>query len=521
MSAEESRPGTNRAASQQHNDHDDDTPESEGRGPTAGQIMRGLLDDHFTLTRSTDGRMFGVPVVEPGRAVQHDPRSSPLIRSVSRMFLDTEGKWPSTTGVAECSAYALAMFDDAPVRPVPLRAHWDRPGGVFYLDTCDERDTVLRVDATGLRAVDAPVAFRRAAVPAPMPWTTDPGTALDLAPLWELVPVAVDDRPLVLALMLTAWMTDTPQPVVTLTGPQDSGKTSTGRYLLSYVDPTTGARGRSLPADEREWKAAVAHSRAVLVDNLSGLDAESSDMLCRVATGGEAASRQLYTDDASHVSNLHVPVWLTTIDPGALRGDLASRMVKVELTPLNEGSRLAESELSARQEAIRPQVMRGLLWLAVQVLAAWPGIDKAGLAHRMGDFAIAVRCVDQVLGTTGEKRLAVDAQDLAADVVDASPLALAVVELLTPDPVHGGVKMPPRRVTAGELLELLDKARADADPWRTGRGTEKGWPRTPKILSAALTRIEPALRQAHGIAVERTKSNGTKYVRLHLEAAAA
>lgn len=486
----------------------------EGSKPSHGKIMRGLLDDHFWLVRSTDGRMYGIPKAEPGKAVQHDPRSSPLIRAVSRMFLDTQGKWPSTTGVSECSAYALAMFDDAAPQSVPLRSWWDRRAGILYLDTCDEADTVLQVDATGVRAVKPPVPFRRAAVPAPMPWGP-PGSAADLAPLWELVPVKEEDRPLVLALMLTAWMTDTPQPVVTLTGPEDSGKTSTARYLLSFVDPVTIARGRSLPADEREWKAAVAHSRAVLVDNLSSLDAEASDLLCRVATGGEAASRALYTDDGSHVSNLHVPVWLTTIDPGALRGDLASRMVKVELIALDVRTRLAESELAASQDGIRLQVMRGLLWLTVEVLRAWPTVDKRNLSHRMGDFAIALRCIDRTLGTEGEKRLADDSQDLATDVVDASPLALAIVSLFERDPMNDSVLAPPGRTSAAQLLDVLDKARANGDPWRMGsQTTDKGWPRTPKILSAALTRIEPALRKSHGIVVERGKTNGTRWLHL-------
>lgn len=480
-----------------------------------GKIMRNLLDDHFTLIRSTDGRMFGVRTAEPGRAIQHDPKSSPLIRTVSRMFLDTVGKWPSTTGVSECSAYALAMFDDAVPRTVPLRSWWDRSESVFYIDTCDEDDNVLRVDATGVRAVDPPVTFRRAAVPAPMPWG-QPGTAADIAPLWELVPITVEDRPLVLALMITAWMTETSQPIVTFTGVEDGGKTSTARYLLSFVDPVTISRGRSLPADEREWKAAVAYSRAVLVDNLSSLDANASDLLCRVATGGEAASRALYTDDEAHVSNLYVPVWLTTIDPGALRGDLASRMVKVELVALHEGTRLAESELAARQEKIRPQVTRGLLWLVVEVLKAWPDIDKSRLGHRMGDFAIAVRCIDSILKTEGEKRLTADSQDLAVDVVDASPLALAVVKLFERDPSTGAVLCPPGKITAAELLEVLDKARANADPWRTvPQSNDRAWPRTPKILSAALTRIEPALRKSHGIVVERGRTGSSRWMQLH------
>lgn len=498
--------GKRQSKRQGKGDDEDEDKQSHGR------IMRSLLDTHYALIRSTEGRMFGVPRAEPTKAVPHDLKSSPLIRSVCRLFLDSEGKWPSTTGVAECSAYALMLFDDAPVQYVPLRCYWDREALAFYLDTCDDEDTVIRVDARGVTPCPAPYPFRRAAVPSAMPWTTTRGSAADLEPLWDLVPVVKEDQPIVLALMLTTWMTRTPQPVVLFTGTEDSGKTSTARYLLSYVDPTTIERGRGLPTDERQWKAAVSASRPVLIDNLSGLNADSSDLLCRVATGGEASTRAMYTDDSAHSSNLHVPVWLTAIDPGALRSDLASRMVTAELAALTEDTRLAESELAAKQEEIRAGVTRGLLWLASQVMREWPTIDKTKLPTRMGDFGIAVRCIDKILGADGESRLRADVQDLAAKVVESNILAQAVVAAVTPN-ADGTVLCPPRRMTPTELLQVLYGVRGyvmDGDR----PSDSKAFPKTPGVLSAQLKRIAPALRKGHGILYEFGSSNGARWVKI-------
>lgn len=477
--------------------------------PPDGWIMRDLLDTHFRLIRSTDGRMFGVPLADPSRAIQHTHRVSPLIRVIAREFLDSQGRWPSSAGVSECASYALAMCDDAPVVSVPLRCYWDRRAHAIYLDTCDDRDTVLRVDAEGVRPVDrAPVPFRRPAVTAPLPWTIAAGSPADFAPLWDCIPIAVDDQPVVLALLISAWLTEVAQPVVLLTGTQDSGKTTAARHLLDYVDPVPAQRGGGLPTDEREWKARIATSRVVLVDNASEITPESADLLCRVATGGEFTVRELYTDDTAHITSLYVPVWLTSIDPGVLRGDLASRIIKIKLTALSEGTRLAESELANKLNAIRPGVTRGLLWLTSQVLHAWPTVDKTRLPHRMGDFAITLRCVDQLLGTSGEKRIADVNFDLAADVVDGSPLAQGIIALVNGS---AGPVMPTGRVTPTELLDLLRKVRPHVDPDWTG----KGWPKTAKILSAALTRLEPALRQSHGIVIERGKTMSTRWLRVH------
>ena len=62
---------------------DEDGAETEGDDKAShGKKLRNLLGEHFCLVRSTEGRMFGVPVSEPGKAVLHHPQSSPLIRAV-------------------------------------------------------------------------------------------------------------------------------------------------------------------------------------------------------------------------------------------------------------------------------------------------------------------------------------------------------------------------------------------------------------------------------------------------------
>lgn len=471
--------------------------------------MRAILDREFRLTRSTDGRTFGIRHANPGRALEHGKAVSPLIQQVSKAFLTTHNKWPSTTAVSEVSSYTFAMAADLPAEEVPMRCHWNRDTQTLYLDVCDTAGTVIRIDSGGVHQADSPVAFRHSRSSAPLPWPPPEGEAgpADLDVLWTIVPVCKADRPLVLGLLLVAWMAGTAQPIVLLVGPQDAGKTSTGRFLLSLVDPTTNERGGALPKDEREWKARVSNSRVVLIDNLSTISAEASDLLCKVSTGGEATSRALYTDDEAHISNLKVPVWLTSIDPGVLRNDLASRIVPGELEAITAGTRLAESELASRQEQARPTVNRGLFWLMSEVLKLWPDVDKTRLEHRMGDYAIIVRCIDQLLGTEGAARLVEHSRDLAEDVVDGDPVAQILVKLVERGELPG--RKLPEDVTTEDLLDACNALRQES----TGIGYhagDKSWPRTPKVFSSRLMRIEPALLKAHGIRIVRRKTNGQK-----------
>jgi hypothetical protein len=61
--------------------------------------------------------------------------------------------------------------------------------------------------------------------------------------------------------------------------------------------PIRSKRIRALPREQRELMIAANNGHLLAFDNLSGLPAWLSDALCRLASGGSFAVRQLYTDD--------------------------------------------------------------------------------------------------------------------------------------------------------------------------------------------------------------------------------
>jgi hypothetical protein len=452
--------------------------------------------ERFTVYRARDGRVYGSRNEEPGRAYSHGTGGSLLMAEVKTLFHAEQGVWLDAKTSALVADYLTVQAGRAAAQEVAQRCTWD--GQRVLIDKGDQDWGVLEVDADGWRHLeDSPVPFKRSDVTAPL---ADPAATGDLDDLWHLVNVAEPDRPLVLALLMCAWLTGVAQPVVFVTGPADAGKTEAARMLLSLVDPVTiTERGGSLPAKEEDWKARLTVSRCVLIDNASHVTAAMSDTLCKVATGGEAITRAHYTNDTPHITDMQAPVYLTSIGVGALRGDLGSRMVRVELQAMTTERRLVLSDLRAAQDAARPAITRALLDLLVEVLALLPVINRTGLTHRLTDFELVVRCIDKVLGTEGAARLGQVADELAGDVLDADPVAQALlrgieVPTTTPPPVLG-------EHTAAELLRTLTW---HAESLRLAGQT---WPRTPKVLSEHLQRIAPALT-AHGITVtwRRTKS---------------
>src|SRR5207237_9906417 len=98
------------------------------------------------------------------------------------------------------------------------------------------------------------------------------------------------------AWLLSALRAVGPFPVLALHGEQGCGKSTITRVLRELVDPNEAAL-RAQPRDDRDLVIAANNSWMPCWDNLSKLPIWLSDALCRLATGGAFATRQLYTDD--------------------------------------------------------------------------------------------------------------------------------------------------------------------------------------------------------------------------------
>jgi hypothetical protein len=110
------------------------------------------------------------------------------------------------------------------------------------------------------------------------------------------------------------------------------------------VDPNV-APVRSLSREERELMIAANNGYVLAFDNLSGLRNWLSDALCRLATGGSFAVRQLYTDDEEILFEAARPILLN-----GTRG--------VCLDHEENAKSADQTSFRARRLQKRPQVLR-------------------------------------------------------------------------------------------------------------------------------------------------------------------
>jgi hypothetical protein len=150
-----------------------------------------------------------------------------------------------------------------------------------------------------------------------------------------------NDFVLVVAWLLAALRSGGPYPLLAVSGEQGSAKTVLSKLLRALVDPNAGPV-RALPREERDLMIAANNGHLLAFDNLSGLPAWLSDALCRLASGGSFAFRQLYTDDEEVLFKAARPTILNGIDPRALAGRLRRaqtflRTLGIEITFSREG----------------------------------------------------------------------------------------------------------------------------------------------------------------------------------------
>ena len=189
-----------------------------------------------------------------------------------------------------------------------------------------------------------------------------------------------------------------------------------------------------------------------------------SDALCRLATGGSFAVRQLYTDDEEVLFEATRPILLNGIEDVISRPDLGDRGDISDLGT-HSGDRPASGGRAV--EAIRnrapPRILGALLDAVVQGLRAVNYVQLAALP-RMADFALWAAACETAFWPAGTFARAYAANRRAAveSIIEADPLADCVRTMMRERTSWTG--------SASDLLRLCaEGAREDAlvasPPW--------------------------------------------------------
>lgn len=467
------------------------------RGPTQADMLIGLAGA-AQLFHSADGTAFADLTIDNHRETW-PVRTKGFRRWLARQFFEQTGGAPSSEALQSALNVieAKAHFD-GPERPVFVRV--GGLNGRIYLDLGDEVWRAVEIDATGWRVIDKPpVRFRRSAGMQPLATPVSGGSVEALRTFLNVQ--SNEDFVLVVAWALAVLRNKGPYPVLVLSGEQGSAKSTFSAILRSLLDPNT-APLRALPREDRDLFIAASNGHVLAFDNVSGLPTWTSDTLCRLATGGGFAVRQLYTDQDEVLFEAARPVILNGIEDIVTRPDLADRAVFLTLEPIPEERRRPEAELWAAFEAERGRILGVLLDAVVEGLRRLPDTHLPKLP-RLADFALWASACETAIWPAGTFWAAYcgNRDEAVEGVIDADPVAASVRTMMRERTEWTG--------TASDLLGALGEVAGE----RIARS--KTWPDSARALSGRLRRAATFLRKIGiGVSFEREGRARTRVIHI-------
>lgn len=453
---------------------DSDPPKSPRQSQATRLVETGM---EASLFHTPDGEAYAVIQVRDHRETW-SLRSKGFRRWFARRFFELEHKAPSSQALQD----ALSVLEGHALYEGAEQTVHTRVGehdGKVYLDLVNDRWQVVEISNQGWRVTDtAPIYFRRTrgmlALPYPMAGRLD-----EVRPFLNLA--CEDDWRLLASWLVGGLRERGPYPVLVIHGGQGSAKSTLQRIVRSLIDPNA-APLRSEPREERDLMIAAVNGWVIALDNLSNLPPWLSDGICRLATGGGFATRELYSDSEEVLFDAQRPVILNGIEELAVRGDLLDRSIVLYLPEMSDTKRRDEKSLWEEFHAVHPRVLGGMLNAVSAGLRNLP-TTKVSPLPRMADFALWSAAIAPALGWKPDEFQAIytgnrtAANDLP---LEASPVVEPLFQLISADDKWGG--------TATELLTALNS--------RVDEKTQKqmSYPKSGRSLSNALRRLVSNLK---------------------------
>jgi len=437
------------------------------------------LADVAELFRTVDGRAYATIPVK-SHEENWPVRSKQFAEWLQRRHYENTGELARQQDLREATkAIEARTLFDAPELPAFVRV--GDHSGHSYLDLANDEWQVVEIDDDGWRVVTAPsVKFLRTPGVQPLPIPVSGATINDLRPFVNVA--GQYDWSLLVAYVVSALHAVGPFPMLSLFGEQGTAKSTVARVIRAIVDPRSSGL-RAQPRHVQDLMIAAQNSWLLSFDNLSFVPAWFSDALCRLATGGGFATRQLHTDSQETLFDAQRPVILTGIGELATRSDLLDRCLNIELPRISASQRRSEDEFWRELNAALPRILGAFLSAVSQAIKNLPSTQVSN-SPRMADFAIWVSAAEPALGwEPGTFLSAYDENRAAANQIalEASPIAAPLFAILARGPWQG---------TASALLKALAQ---NVDPEAK---TKMAWPQTESALSVTLRRLAPNLRSA-------------------------
>ncbi len=250
--------------------------------------------------------------------------------------------------------------------------------------------------------------------------------------LVKLLRIQDKDRQIFKIHLISMFLEACPIPLMIILGEHGSIKTTIAKSVKRIIDPS-GENISSLPNKIEDLILHLANRYLANFDNVSGINDEVSDILCKAITGEGQSKRKLYTDTDEIILSYRRKLVLNGIFPYLDRTDLRDRMIRYETLPVKDSERISESEFNKQLIEILPYTMNQIFQSLQKTLLSHDSIKNELKYHpRMADFTVYGECISRTLNYepfSFVERYKQKIEDDTLDIVESYPI-IQLIEMI-------------------------------------------------------------------------------------------
>lgn len=298
-----------------------------------------------------------------------------------------------------------------------------------------------------------------------------------------------------------------PVPIMVFDGAAGSMKSTTTAAIKRIIDPSglgTEDNCTSMAAQNDDLTLQLYNRYVSAFDNVTKINQDTSDTLCRAITGSSNGRRELYTNADETILNFRRKIVLNGIVLNPDFPDLQDRMIVYDRFPLEENDRLTEQEFQERLNILLPSVLGQTLVIIQKSLSQYHNVRKQIRPHtRLADFEIWGETISRAMNYEENSFLQkyYDKQKRTSITVkDQHPIVAAIETMMDGKENHEDTAA----ACFHELKNIANNLGIDADS-RYVR-----FPKAPNQLKTEITKVKPILEKI-GITVDfdhYTKGDG-------------
>lgn len=345
----------------------------------------------------------------------------------------------SETGIldidkGDIDAIVTYLKDEAYQKDISVlasRVHYDEDSNTVYYDMCNEKD-VVEITSTEISMKPKQMGmFDQGPMDKEqVQYVETP--AKDLPKLLDKVANVAGNNLIILAVFLCVCFLGNffPTPILLITGPQGTSKSTLTRFIQRIVHPLR-INSLSLSSNVKDISIALSTRLLTCFDNAGTISAEVANTLCSSVTGGCHQTRELFTTVDERITEYVSIIVINGIEIISRRTDLMERCIMIELDPIKPENRKTEKQVEANFAAHLPMIL-GAIFDAIKQVLAMGEIELPTLS-RMADFEEWATKFAITMGYTADefqKALMVNQQRLIDAVSFGNPVIFAVVELM-------------------------------------------------------------------------------------------